>query len=36
MDALLRGHAKRGMRTLFATAYSKNCAFTDSPDRTIA
>ena len=33
MDALLRGHAKRGMRTLFAAAYSKDCLLADSSDR---
>ena len=35
-DAHLRGHAQRGMRTLFATAYSKGCLSADSPDRTVA
>ncbi len=35
-DTHLRGHAVRGMRTLFATACSKDCLLVDSPDRAIA
>jgi hypothetical protein len=33
MDAHLRGHAKRGMRTLFAVAYTGGCRHIDSVDR---
>ena len=35
MDAHLRGHARRGMRTLFADAVSNDCLLIDSPDRAI-
>ncbi len=35
MDAFLRGHAKRGMRTLFAAAYLKGRFLVDSPGRAI-
>ncbi len=35
MDAHLRGHAMRGVRTLFADAYFKNCFLIDSPERVI-
>ena len=36
MDAHLRGHAERGMRTLFAAVYSNDCLLVDSPDRAVA
>ena len=34
-DALLRGHAERGMRTLFATAFVIDCLLVNSSDRAI-
>ncbi len=36
MDAYLRGHAKRGMRTLFADARSADRLLLDSSDRAFA
>jgi hypothetical protein len=33
MDAHPRGHAERGMRTLFADASSEDCLLTGSPER---
>jgi len=33
MDTHPRGHAKRGLRTLFAAACSKDCLLADSSDR---
>ncbi len=36
MDAHLRGHAKRDMRTLFAAAYSNDCLLIHFPDRAMA
>ncbi len=36
MDAHLRGHARRGERTLFALACSNDCLLVDSPDRAVA
>ncbi len=36
MDAHLRGHAVRGLRTLFADAFSLDCFLIDSPERAIA
>ena len=36
MDAHLRGHAMRGLRTLFADASSKACLLINSPKRAIA
>jgi hypothetical protein len=35
-DALLRGHAMRGLRTLFADAYFNDCLLINSPDRAFA
>ena len=36
MDAHLRGHAMRGLRTLFADAVSNDCLLINSPERVIA
>jgi hypothetical protein len=36
MDAHLRGHAVRDMRTLFADAGSNDCLLINSPERAIA
>ena len=36
MDTHPRGHAMRGMRTLFAGAFSKSCLLVDSSDRAVA
>jgi hypothetical protein len=36
MDAHLRGHAMRGLRTLFADAYFNDCLLINSPDRAFA
>ncbi len=36
MDAHLRGHAVRGLRTLFADAGSNDCLLINSPERAIA
>ena len=36
MDAHLRGHAKRGMRTLLADACAMDCLLVDSPERAFA
>jgi hypothetical protein len=36
IDAHPRGHAMRGLRTLFADAYFIDCFLIDSPDRAFA
>ena len=36
MDAHLRGHAMRGLRTFFADAYFNDCLLINSPDRSFA
>ena len=36
MDAHLRGHAVRGLRTLFADAVSKDCLLINSPEQAFA
>ncbi len=35
-DAHLRGHAERGIRTLFTGAWLNDCLLSDSPDRAFA
>ncbi len=35
MDAHPRGHAVRGLRTLFADAFSLDCLLINSPERTV-